>query len=804
MNTALLPTLLPALRRQLQRAYQYYLTVILSLVLTLTMVFTVFSILDVAYLQPLPYEESEQLYSVEGQMEYQGSMFAGTNSQNLLTVQQGNSIFSQFALYFNWTTYKLYDQPTRPEVPVYMASHNFFEVLKTKPVLGRFFNEQEALGNKQPSAILSYRVWQRDFGGEPAVIGKSIQLNQRRFTIIGVTPDNWVLPQQTNVTEAIWLPLDMDEQLDPKAFGGYSSAMKAVGRLQEGMTLEVAGEQLSKQMAEAAAVNTPEQAKTYPVSALLTPFEQAVRADSGKVVVMLVVGVVLLMLIAFINLGNLQLARAVSRIQPLAISFAFGATRRQIFLDVFRHNFLVAFVAALVALLLTLLSFGMLQQVGSEFLPRLDALALSGFMLAFALLVILSIALIFSWIELKTIDETQLQLSLQSSGKGTGKQLKKGVSHSLIGLQLLFSVLTLAASSQVLLGNLTEALRSNQITTENLWSVVVNYSAIAEKDSRVNLQRAVSEYLKGVPGVKVVSRSSEPRIPMALNWEIINNEQGETLSNSRVISVDENQLALYGLTSSGKSFSRDDLALKTKPVLINQRLASKLNSNPIGQKLLLNNQVRYEVIGIVGNTDFPGNRGFESAELYFPAHYSGEFADTLVLQTELEFAGLTHAELYQQLIAIDPRLDLVKVSTVSSDFSELNRNQRFAAWLAGAISLVSLLMVCAGIGGMVSYMVRMRRYDLGVKLALGATQKQLLRSQLQELAKPVAAAALFGFSLVFFALGYSRTLPDWHFAIYWSELLLSIFLILLMTSISCVVPVWQVLRTDPIKALRNE
>mgnify|MGYP000211995812 CR=1 FL=1 len=795
---------LPALRRQLTRAYQYYLTVMLSLVLTLTMVFSVFSILDVSYLQLLPYGESEQLYVVDGQMEYHGAMFAGSNSQNLLTLQQNSGIFSKLAIYFSWTTYKLYDQPTRPEVPVYLASHNFFDVLQTKPVLGRFFNEQEAFGNHQPSAVLSYRVWQRDFGGDPDVIGQSIQLNQRRFTIIGVTSDNWVLPQQTNASAAIWLPLDMDEQLNPRIFGGYSSSIKALGRLQAGLNTEVAGEQLSKQMAEAAAVNTPDQAKSYPVSALLTPFTQAVRGDSDKVVLMLVAGVGLLMLIALINLGNLQLARAVSRIQPLAVSFAFGATRRQIFLDVFRHNLLLSAAAALLALVLTLLSFGLLRQVGAEVLPRLDALAISGFMLVFALLVILAIALIFSWIELKTIDETQLQRSLQSSGKGTGKQLKQGVSHSLIGLQLLFSVLTLAAGSQVLMGSLTEAFRSNQISTTQLWSVVVNYSAIPEQDSRVNLQRAVAEFFKATPQINRVSRSSEPRVPLAMNWETVNNEQGESLSSSRIIAVDENHLALYGLTTSGRSFNRDDLALETKPVLINQRLAAKLDGNPIGQKVLLDSQLRYEIIGVVGNTDFPGNRGFESAELYYPAHYTGGHTDTLLLQTDTYFAGFSHAGLYAQLVAIDPRLDLVKVSAVSSDFRDLNRNQRFAAWLAGVISLVSLLMVCAGISGMVSYMVRMRRYDLGVKLALGATPKLLLRSQLQDVAKPVAAAALFGFSLAYFAIGYSRTRPEWHFALYWPELLLSILLILLITAISCFVPVWQVLKTDPIKALRNE
>lgn len=790
--------------RQFKRARQYYVTVVLSLTLTLTMLFSVFSILDVSYLKPLPYGESDSLYFVEGDLTYQGQTFTGTNTQNLLTLQQNKNIFSDLAIYFSWTEYKLYDEPTRPDVPVYMASHNFFDVLRSEPLLGRFFNEQEILGNKQPSAVLSYKVWQKYFAGAADVVGKSVQLNQRRFTIIGVTSDDWVLPQQTNVAEAIWLPLDMDEQLDPRSFGGYSGAVKAIARLQPGMAPATADEQLNLQMVAAAKINTPQMQETYPVSARLTAFEQAVRGDSSKIIMMLVLGVVLLTLIALINLGNLQLARAVGRIQPIAISYAFGATKRQLFNEVFAHNSLVTSVAAIIALLMTSLGFGILRSAGSEVLPRLDALSVSSFMLGFALLTVFCIASIFSWIELKTIDEKQLQQHLQSSGKGTAKQLKKGVSHSLVGLQLLFSVLTLAAGSQVLMSSLTEALRPTHIVTDNLWSVVVNYSAIPKTEERKNVQRTIAEHLKTKPGILRVSRSSETRIPLALNVDSIYNEQGDSVSSGRIISGDEQHLTLYGMTVQGRFFTREDLDMEFQPVIVNQRLANRLTGNPLGQKIMLEDKIPYEIVGIVSNTDFPGNASYEKDELYLPGLYEGSRSDVFLLQTAQSFQGVDKAELYAELLAIDPRLDVFKVSAVSEDFASFNQNQRFAAWLAAAISFVSLLMVCAGINGMVSYMVRMRRYDLGVKLAMGATQKLLLRSQLLDLAKPVAASALLAFSLAYFVIGYSRTVPEWHFSLFWTELVFSILILLIFTAISCFIPVWQVLRSDPIKALRNE
>lgn len=804
MSIKLNPSLLAAMTRQLQRAKHYYLTVIFSLALTLTMVFSVFSILDVAFLQPLPYGESDELYYLEGSLKYQGQDMPGTNTQNLLALQQKNSPFTQLAIYFNWSEYKLYDDPSRPIVPVYLGSSNVFEVLQVEPLLGRFFNANEDLGNKQPSAVISYQLWQSHFAGDPAVIGKSIQLNQRRFSIIGVTPDNWVLPQKTDVASAIWLPMDMDEQLDPKTFGGYSGGVKALARLAPGITIEQANEQAGIQMAAAAQQNTPDIVKEYPISARVQDFTSAIRGDSSKIILMLVAGVILLTLIALINLGNLQLARAVGRVQSVAISYAFGATKRQLFKEIFQHNLLVIGSAAILALLLTQLTFDAIRTLGASVLPRLDAMGLSGYMLLFALGISLIISFIFSYIELKTIDETQLRASLQSSGKGTGKQLSKGMSHCLIGLQLLFSVLTLTASSQVLMASLTEALRPNNLVTDDLWSMVVHYAAIPTTEERVNLQRAIHLQLASKPEVLQVSRASEPRIPSPYNMDTLYNEAGDSISNSRIITVDEHYLPLYQMTVEGRFFTYDDLALTHKPVLINQRLASRLTGNPLGQKIMTGNKVALQIVGIVNNTNFPGDASYEGDELFLPGLYLGERTDTFLFKVSPDYVELSQAQMYAELLKIDPRLDLIQFAAVTEQFDHFSRNQRFAAGIAGAISLVSLIMVLAGINGMVSYMVRMRRYDLGVKLAMGATQKRLLRHQLLELASPIAAASLLAFSLAYFVIGYSRTLPEWHFTLYWYELILSLLTLLIFSMISCFLPVWQVLKTDPIKALRNE
>ncbi|WP_298771082.1 ABC transporter permease [uncultured Shewanella sp.] len=797
--------MLKALFRNLFRAKQYYATVILSLTLTLAMVFVVFSIVDTVLLKPLPYGDSDNLYVFEGSMLYNGKLEPGTNSKNLLDVKESSQGIADIAMYFSWSDYKLLELPSRPDVPVFFASSNLFEVLKVEPILGRFFDEREQLGNKQPSAILSFGAWQQHFGGDENIIGKSIQLNDRRFTVIGVTSDHWTLPDDDEVSKGIWLPLDMDEQFNPIEFGGITSNVQGVMRIVDGQEFEAVEKVLIDKMQAAAAINMPEIAKHYGLGAKIQPFIQVLQGDSVRLVWMLIAGASLLTLMALINLGNVQVARGMSRVKSLAVSYAFGAKRKQLFKESVKHNVILLSVPMLFALLFTGLSFELIQSVGSNVLPRLGSLRISFNIVLFAVLMCTGIALLFSWIELSLVNEASLLSSLQSSGKGTGKQLSRGVSHSLIGLQLLFSVLTLVATSQVLMGTLTETLRPTHINMQNLWSLKVNYAFIDDKEERKNLQRAISQHFMAQANVKVVSRSHDTRVPFIMNKSPIINEQEIKIGNVRPNSIDDKQLALFDMRIQGRAFTQDDMLSEFPPVIISQRLADQFSDNPIGQKIKLYSTENFmTIVGIVSNTDYPGRSRYEGAEVFIPRVFKGRRTDVLLIQVSDEHAGFTLSDVYSQLTQIDPRLDIVRLSSIEEDFSEISRDQRFGAILAGGLSFISLLMVIAGIAGMVSYMVNMRRYDLGVRLAMGANNKRLLRSQLWLLAQPLAISLLFAFSLAYFALGYSRTIPDWHFSIYWTEMLLGLVLLSLFVALACFLPIAKVLRTDPIKALRNE
>ena len=410
------------------------------------------------------------------------------------------------------------------------------------------------------------------------------------------------------------------------------------------------------------------------------------------------------------------------------------------------------------------------------------------------------IALVFSWLESKAIDEKHLRGSLQSSGKGTGKQLKKSTSHSLIGLQICLSVLILTASSQVLLQSLAEAYRDTQINSEGKWELTLDFAEIESQKERQNTHRAIRQQLIEQGIVQAVTYSSEKRLPEPLNYDRVFDQDSNLLTNSRLIDVEYNYLEQFELDIEGRFFDKGEHDLAHPPIIINQRLAALVGAKAIGSKLRFASGKGYTVIGIVENTNFPGASFLEVAEAYFPATYQGRRFSYLLL-------GSVTEDLHHQVLAlvkqIDSRVEVKQLQPVDELFKKYSFNTRFAALLSGVVSFTALLMVLAGIFGMVSYMVRLRQFDLGVSIAMGATNSIILKEQLLDLLKPAAAALLLAFSLSFFFIGYTRNIPELVFDVYWGSLFFVLLLIGSCCFIAFIIPVWLILKTEPVKALKN-
>lgn len=218
---------------------------------------------------------------------------------------------------------------------------------------------------------------------------------------------------------------------------------------------------------------------------------------------------------------------------------------------------------------------------------------------------------------------------------------------------------------------------------------------------------------------------------------------------------------------------------------------------------LSDDSTQRQIIGVVANTNFSGDPGYEVDEVYFPQENSGRRDYSYLLKLS-PGALLADTALLELLRHQDPRLDVLELNTVQAAFARFSLSHRLAAASAATLALMSVLTVLAGIAGIVSYLVQVRRYQLGIEMAMGASLKQLLQENLRKLAQPIAAALLLGFCCFYFIVGLSRTQPELMFQVNWL-LVISLIGLLAFTALLCsFIPLRQVLLTDPINALRNE
>lgn len=788
-----------------KRAKQYYITTVLTLTLTLSMVLSVFSLVDLVFFAPLPYSDSNNLYLLEGRIKTEGFDGVGTNPQVITHIDAQNDLFDELATYHQWSDYKLNDQLAQPEIDVILASNNLFSLLDVKPELGRFFNHNEVLGSRQPSVILGYRLWQQRYSADENIVGRKIQLNQRRFSVIGVAPDNLVLPQYSDINDALWIPMDMDENFNPKTSASFMGSYKAVVRLKAGIDIEQVNERLNQLAIAGAELYTPNALKDFTVGAGLTDFKTALQGDSGKIVLMLLVGAVLLMIIALINLSSMQIARAISKIKTLAISFAFGASSKKLAIAAFKHNIVVIGASVVLALLLTQSSFTIIELLAAGSIQRLDTLSISVNTLLASSALALTISGLYTYIELSVVKEKNLTDSLKSSGKGVGKQIQASTSHTLIGLQVMFSFIVLLAASHVVLLTLSEALRSNGLNTDNKWSLTVNYANLNTTEERINIHKTLLSQITQLDAVAHLEPASEPRLPDSLNVNQLYDDGSNYIAQVRLTRIGLGYLNQLALPISGSGFKSGDSELANYPVIINQRLADLINQNSadiIGQKVSFDGKSFHPIIGVTANTYVPGSIEDEAYEVFSPKKYSGWRQYSFLITTQ---NNPSLEQLVRDLITqISPRLDIAQLATLEQQFDRKRQLHLAAAGVAIVLAILSLFMVCIGINGIVNYMVQVRRYSLGVKLAMGANSQRLLKDSLAELMLPVIMSLVFSLSLSYMLIAYfnSQTLhnviPNWSMTAYiWLGLCVLSFAV-------SFIPVWQILRKDPIKALRDE
>ncbi len=786
--------------------------VVLTLALGIGANAALFSVVNGVLLNPLPYPQPEQLVALNQRT---SNVAAGSISYpNYLDWQKENQTFSAIAV-SRQSSFAVLGTGEAERVRGRRCTANLFSVLGVKPALGRDFAPGEDAPGVGPVAIISAEFWQRRFGGARDVPGKSLTVDDRNYTIVGVLPASFTLYRGTDV----YIPMGQwgNTALQSRSVG---LGLQGIGRLKPGVSLAQGQADLDRV--------TRRLAEAYPeanrgVGAAVAPLKERLVGDVGPSLWMLLGAVGFVLLIACLNVSNLLLARATGRTREFAIRAALGAAQWRLLRQSLTESLLLALVGGGLGLLLAALGTRAALNVLPTGLPRADEVGLDARVLLFTAAISLLTGLLAGLAPALKTPQWRLAETLKESGRGAGggRHRAQGV---LVAVEVALALVLLIGAGLMIrtlsaLWNVDPGFRPDNVLTFGL-SFPPSMRALSPEGKRAAL-RDLSDRLNATPGVKAASFSLLASLMQngsnSYFWLDGQPKPASTSEMNRtlVYGVEPGYLTVMGIPlKQGRFFTAHDETGTQGVVVIDEVFARQYfpTSNPIGKRLQLDfNQSPSEIVGVVGHVKQWGLDTDDShslqAQLYLPyrqLNWNSE-ADVFV---RVEGAG---GEAAAQLAALRRVVQsqhkdnvIYEPQTMNEVIANSLARRRFAMILLNAFAVVALLLSSIGLYGVISYLVGQHTHELGIRLALGAQRKDVLLLVLSQGMKMTLGGVTLG---LLAALSLTRLLAQMLYGVSATDPATFAGIALLLVAVAlaaCFVPAWRATKVDPLVALRCE
>jgi putative ABC transport system permease protein len=766
---------------------------------------TIFSVVHAVLLKPLPYDAADRIVMVWQDLRKRGGPSdEWATPGNYVDWKAETSVFESLGV-ARGAPAILTAGSDAEQVQAGVVSASYFDVFGVRPVLGRGFTSADELPNAPRVVVLSDALWKQRYGGNRGILGRTIDINDQPFEVIGVMGAGFQPPIVAPDAQ-LWIPVG----INPAAPSRGAVVLRAFARLRSDVTLEQAASHMDGVAARLQQLHE----ENHDTGIRLEPLYERIVGGARPAILALAGAVGLVLLIACANVANLLLARASGRGREMAVRAALGAGRSRLIRQLLAESVLLAAVGGCLGLLVAMWGVGALVAVSPSGTPRADAIGLNGSVLAFTIVITLATGIVFGLAPALHASRTNLTSGLREGGRGQAGAGGRTVRRALVVAETALALVLLTGAGLLVRSflHLQAVDRGFDSRSVLVGSVNAPRGRFADPSSLVSLYDRLAERLARVPGAE--SSALVSVLPLSgsdsdVSFEIEGRPPAKTPAEQpvawyRIVSADYFKTMKIRMVR-GRPLTDQDTGSAPGAVVINESLARKYwpGEDPIGRRISEGDSV-FTIVGIVSDIRHRGPASPPDNEMYLHYRQYPERGTTVVVRSATGNAAALAGAVRGAIRDVDPALPLANVSTMEELEADAVAEPRFVMLLAGLFAGIAVALALVGLYGVLSYAVAQRTSEIGVRMALGATRRDVLRLIVGDgmrtvgigIALGLAGAAAAGRMIQRLLVGVEPFDPVTVAA--------TAVLLMAAAAVACVVPAARATRIDPLEALRYE
>ncbi len=802
--------------RQLRKSPGFAAVAVITLALGIGFNTAIFSVVNAVLLRPLAFADASRLvriWHVPPEKSFPGMTTFPVSAANYLDWERQTQVFDHMAIYsYHGFTVTGGDKPE--QLSAGAVSSGFFATLGVQPILGRVLSPEEDQPGRSHVVVLSYRLWQEHFGGNPGIVGHDINLDGQPYLVAGVMPSNFQFPDFAKM----WTPMAWTDQ--ERAVRGEHHSI-VIARLKPGVELKQAQAEMNT-ISDRLQQQYPDDDKGW--GAVVVPMQQDLVSDVRPALLVLLGAVAFVLLIACVNVANLALAKTFSRQKEIAIRTALGATSVRILRQILTETVLLALSGGALGLAFAHFAVRFIVAFLADKLPHSIEVGLDSKVLIFTAVISVVTGIVAGVLPAWRLTRRDVNQALK---QGLGRTDADAGGHRtrsiLVVSEVALSLILLIGAGLMIrsfqnLRNVNPGFDSRQVLT---MSVVISRAKFLSPDQAISFFDRVLQRVRSLPGVESaavidnIPLTGGSHQPIAIEGRPVVPMSEQPEVDVRLVSAGY-MSAMHIPTLRGRGLSDTDVAGRPAVVLVSESMARQFwpGEDPVGKRLTLTfyPEAIREVVGVVGDVKLDSlDEMRPSATLYFPLDQVSvpaaggwrSFPMTLLVRSRSGSGELASA-VSNAVHEVDRGIPLVDISTMDELVENSLSQQRFNMLLLGAFAALALLLAAVGIYSVLSYSVKRSVREIGIRLALGAPVGEVLRMVVFEAMKPTLLGVAIGTAG---ALALGRVLSSLIFGVRPTDPLTFVAVAALLAAVALVasiVPAYRATKVDPMVALRYE